>query len=73
MTDEICKIKKKGRFADVEVFTGDFTDGITEGFKMADPYGDVTDSPFNMPMKSPRDAKRNFRIVTCPVYRQNSR
>jgi len=52
---------------------GDFTDGITEGFKMADPYGDVTDSPFNMPTKSPRDAKRNFRIVTCPVYRQNSR
>jgi hypothetical protein len=57
----------------VEVFEGDFTDRITDGFKMAAPYGDVTDSPFNMPKESPRDSKRNFRTVTCPVYRQNSR
>jgi hypothetical protein len=33
----------------------------------------VTDSPFNMPTESPRDSKRNFHIVTCLVYHQNSR
>jgi len=64
---------KKRRFADVEVFAGDFTDGITEGFKTAAPYGDVTDSPFEMPTESPRDSNRNLCTVTCPVYRQNSR
>jgi hypothetical protein len=48
MTDVIFKIKKRW-FVDVEVFAGDFTDGITEGFKTAAPYGDVTDSPFEMP------------------------
>jgi hypothetical protein len=53
----------------VDVFAGDFTDGITEGFKTADPYGDVTASQFNMPTESPRDSKRNFHTVTCPVYR----
>jgi len=57
----------------VEVFTGDFTDGITEGFKMVASYGDVTDSPFEMLTKSLRDLNRNLRIVTCPVYLQNSR
>ena len=69
MKDEIYRIKKKRRFAVVDVFAGDFTDGITEGFKTADPYGDVTASQFNMPTESPRDSKRNFHIVTCPVYR----
>ena len=41
----------------MKVFAGDLTDGITEGFKMTAPYGDVTDSP--------RDSNRNLRIVTC--------
>jgi hypothetical protein len=36
-------------------------------------YGDVTDSPFEMLTKSLRDLNRNLRIVTCPVYLQNSR
>jgi hypothetical protein len=57
----------------VEVFASDFTDGITEGFKTAAPYVDVTDSPIEMSTKSPRDSNRNLRTVTCPVYRQNSR
>jgi hypothetical protein len=56
ITDEIFRIKKKKRFADVEVFAGDFTNGITKGFKTAAPYVDVTDSPFEMPMESPRDS-----------------
>jgi hypothetical protein len=72
MIDGIFRIKKK-RFPDVEVFTGDFTNRITEGFKMAALYGDVTDSPFEMPMESPRDSNRNLYTVTCPVYRQNGR
>ena len=46
---------KKRRFADVEVFAGDFTDGITEGFKTAAPYGDVTNSPFELPTESSRN------------------
>ena len=50
------ELKKKKRFADVEVFAGDFTNGITKGFKTAAPYVDVTDSPFEMPMESPRDS-----------------
>jgi len=57
----------------VEVFAGDFTDEITEGFKMVASYGDVTDLPFEMSTKSPRDSNQNLRTVTCPVYRQNSR
>jgi len=73
MIDGIFRIKKKKRFADVEVFAGDFTNRITEGFKMAALYGDVTDSPFEMPMESPRDSNRNLHIVTCPVYHQNGR
>jgi len=32
---------KKRQFADMDVYASDFSDGITEGFKMADPYGDV--------------------------------
>jgi hypothetical protein len=40
MTNEICRIKKR-QFADMDVYAGDFSDGITEGFKMANPYGDV--------------------------------
>jgi hypothetical protein len=55
MTDRIFRIKEKGWFADVEVFAGDFTDRITEGFKTAAPYGDVTNSPFELPTESPRD------------------
>jgi hypothetical protein len=63
MTDGIFKIKKKRSFADVKVFAGDFTDGITEGFKTAAPYGDVTDSPFELLTDSPRDSNRNLRAV----------
>jgi hypothetical protein len=73
MTDRNSELEKKRRFADVEVFAGDFTDGITEGFKMVDLYGDVTDSPFEMPTELSRNSNRNFHTVTCPVYRQNSR
>jgi hypothetical protein len=47
---EYSELKKK-QFADVEVFARDFTNRITEGFKMAALYGDVTDSPFEMPME----------------------
>ena len=56
----------------MEVFTGDFTDGITEGFKTAAPYGDVTVSPFEMSTELPRDSNQNLRTMMCPVYRQNS-
>jgi hypothetical protein len=52
----------------VEVFAGDFTDEITEGFKMAAPYGNVTDSPFEMPTESLRDTNRNLHTVMWPVY-----
>jgi len=57
----------------MEVFAGDFIDGITEGFKTAASYGDVTDSPFEMPTESPRDSNQKLRTVTCPVYCQNGR
>ena len=43
----------------MEVFASDFTDGITEGFKTAAPYVDVTDSPIEMSTKSPRDSKKS--------------
>jgi hypothetical protein len=33
ITDGIFRISKKKWFADVEIFVGDFTDGITEEFK----------------------------------------
>ena len=49
----------------MEVFAGDFTDEITEGFKTSAPYGDVTDSPFKMPTESPRDSNWNLRTVSC--------
>jgi hypothetical protein len=42
----------------VEVFAGDFTDGITEGFKLGAPYSDVTDSPSELPTKSPTEVCR---------------
>jgi hypothetical protein len=57
----------------VEVFAGDLTSGITKGFKTAALYGDVTDSPFELPMESSRDSNQNLRTVTCPVYSQNGR
>jgi ABC-type oligopeptide transport system substrate-binding subunit len=42
MTDGIFKIlKKKRQFADMKVFAGDFTDGITEKFKPESSYSDV--------------------------------
>ena len=57
----------------MEVFAGDFTGEITEGFKTVASYGDGTDLPLEMSTKSPRDSNQNLRTVTCPVYRQNSR
>jgi len=73
MIDKIFKIKKKRRFADMEVFAGDFTDGIIEEFKTAAPYSDMTDSPFEMPTESPSDSNQNLHTMTCPVYHQNVR
>ena len=50
-----------------------FSDEITEGFKTAALYGDVTGSQFKISMKLLRDSKQQLRAVTCPVCRQNSR
>jgi hypothetical protein len=36
----------------MEVFAGDFTDGLTEGFKPGSPYSDVTNSLSDLPMES---------------------
>ena len=61
-TDEmiygIFRIKKKRRFADVEVFASDFTDRIIEGFKPGSPYIEVTDSPSELPTESPTKVLR---------------
>jgi len=54
-------------------FTDGNADKLTEGFKTSAPYGDVTDSPMKMPMKSLTDSKWQHRMVTCPVCRQISR
>ena len=63
MTDGIFRIKKK-RFVNVKVFISDFIDGIIEGFKMTVPYGDVTDSPFELLTESPSDLNRNLHTMT---------
>jgi hypothetical protein len=42
----------------VEVFAGDFTDGMTKGFKPRSPYSDVTNSPSELPMESPTEVFR---------------
>jgi hypothetical protein len=47
-------------------FTNENADGITEGFKTSAPYGDVTDSPMQMPTDS-------HRTVTCLICQQSSR
>jgi hypothetical protein len=60
---EYAELKKK-RFADVEVFAGDFTDGITEGFKLVAPYNDVIDSSSELLTESPRDSNRDLHTVT---------
>jgi hypothetical protein len=39
----------------VEVFAGDFTDGIIEGFKPGSPYNDMTDSPSELLTESPTE------------------
>ena len=46
---------KKKQFVDVKVFASNFTNGITEGFKPGSPYSDVTDSPSEVPTKSPTE------------------
>jgi hypothetical protein len=48
----------------VEVFAGDFTDGITEGFKLVAPYNDVIDSSSELLTESPRDSNRDLHTVT---------
>jgi len=48
-----------------------FTDEITEGFKTSALYGDVSDSPMEMPTDSPRDSKRQLCMVTWPIHRWN--
>jgi len=40
-------------FADVEVFAGDFTYGIIEGFKQGSPYSGVTNLPSELPTEPP--------------------
>jgi hypothetical protein len=50
ITDRIFRIKKR-RFADVEVFAGDFTDGITEGFKSEASYSDMINLPLELPIE----------------------
>jgi hypothetical protein len=50
-----------------------FTNIITEGFKTSAPYGDVTNSPMEMPTDSPRDSKRQLCMVTWPIQRWNCR
>ena len=44
----------------MKVFAGDFTDRMTEGFKSGSPYSDVTDSPSELPMKSPKKWVRRW-------------
>jgi hypothetical protein len=61
---EYAELKKKKWFADVEVFAGDFTDGITEGFKLVAPYNDVIDSSSELLTESPRDSNRDLHTVT---------
>ena len=43
---------KKNWFVDVEVFAGDFTDGITKGFKLGSQYNDLTNSPSEFQIES---------------------
>ena len=39
ITDGKSELLKKGRVPEAEVFAGDFSDRITDGFKTYDPYG----------------------------------
>jgi len=39
----------------VEVFAGDFTDGMIEGFKLGSPYSDVTNSPSELLIEAPTE------------------
>jgi len=50
----IYNVKKK-RFDDVEVFAGDFTDGLPKGFKPRSPYNDMTNSPSDLLTESPTE------------------
>jgi len=44
----------------VEVFAGDFTNRMTEGFKLGSPYSDVTNSPSELPTESPTEWVRRW-------------
>jgi hypothetical protein len=57
-TEYIEFFKKKKHFNDVEIFAGDFTNGMTKGFKPGFPYSDVTNSPSELPMESPTEVFR---------------
>jgi hypothetical protein len=52
-------------------FTNGNADGLTEGFKMLAPYGDVTDSPMKMPTDALTNSKRQHRI-SRRLHRQNN-
>ena len=49
---------KKKKAVRVELFTGDFTNGITEGFKPESPCSDVTNSLSELSMESPTEIVR---------------
>jgi len=59
ITDEIYRfIFFKKQFDDVTVFSSDFTNGMTKGFKLESPYSDMTNSPSELPRESPTEVFR---------------
>jgi len=49
-----------------------FSDGITDGFEMVDPYGDVLIVPSEASMVSPTECpsvKPLVKVNICPIYR----
>ena len=53
---EYIEFEKKKGFDDVEVFAGDFTNRLIEGFKTGSLYSDVTNSLSKLSMESPTDS-----------------
>jgi len=58
-TDEMLRIKKKGGSLMWRLFLVLFSNGITEGFKTAAPYGDETGSP----MKNANGITEGFKMA----------
>jgi hypothetical protein len=58
--DGLYRILKNKRFDDVEIFIGDFTDGMIEGFKPGSPYSDVTNLLSEWPMESLTEGVRRW-------------